>query len=271
VSVARLAEAHVDALAILAEAGEQAVPGSLYGVWASSGPADTIEFDPDSRKVRGNKPFSSGLGLVDRALITATSESKQERLLDVDVSDLDVPPPWTTTALEDTATGDAVLSARPATEIGEPGFYLSRPGFWFGAIGPAACWAGAASGLVDIATETLGKGELRRAAQGRLLAEQHGLETLLRGAGADIDRSVGERDGARSGSSTASERARAYAVRHLVERRCASIIDEFAQTFGPRPFVSAPAVAQRIADTQLYCRQHHGARDLAHLAEAALT
>ncbi|HSP27128.1 MAG TPA: hypothetical protein VLN74_01175, partial [Ilumatobacteraceae bacterium] len=40
VSVARLAEAHTDAVAILHEAGRQPVPTALYGVWASAGPDD---------------------------------------------------------------------------------------------------------------------------------------------------------------------------------------------------------------------------------------
>jgi hypothetical protein len=28
-------------------------------------------------------------------------------------------------------------------------WYLTRPGFWHGALGPAACWAGGAIGLID--------------------------------------------------------------------------------------------------------------------------
>ena len=35
--------------------------------------------------------------------------------------------------------------------IREPNWYLERPGFWHGACGPAACWAGGAAGLVDYA------------------------------------------------------------------------------------------------------------------------
>jgi hypothetical protein len=44
VDLARLAEAHADALAIMAEAGCAPVPASTYGVWAASGPnADTVD------------------------------------------------------------------------------------------------------------------------------------------------------------------------------------------------------------------------------------
>src|ERR1700748_2769147 len=42
-ALARLAEAHVDAMAILAEAGREAGSGELYGVWASDGPHSRLE------------------------------------------------------------------------------------------------------------------------------------------------------------------------------------------------------------------------------------
>ena len=41
-SIARLAEAHFDAVAILAEAGRETESGALYGVWASEGVASPI-------------------------------------------------------------------------------------------------------------------------------------------------------------------------------------------------------------------------------------
>ena len=39
--VARVAEAHTDALAILHEAGRTEEPGALYGVWAAEDPTNT--------------------------------------------------------------------------------------------------------------------------------------------------------------------------------------------------------------------------------------
>ena len=43
-SLARIAEAHTDALAILAAAGQSARTGGLYGVWASDGPAGRLTY-----------------------------------------------------------------------------------------------------------------------------------------------------------------------------------------------------------------------------------
>ena len=44
-SLARLAEAHWDAVAILAEAGRAAVPGALYGVWAAEKPGQALRLE----------------------------------------------------------------------------------------------------------------------------------------------------------------------------------------------------------------------------------
>ena len=151
VSVARLVEAHLDAVVILGEAGLDPRPGALYGVWASRG-----EVERHGGRISGPKPFCSGLGVVDRALVSGSDAAGGPQLL-LDVAVDDQRPgvehdhgPWTTEALADTATGTCRFADHPVdAEVGPPGWYLSRPGFWAGALRPAACWAGAALGLVD--------------------------------------------------------------------------------------------------------------------------
>ena len=81
--------------------------------------------------------------------------------------------------------------------------------------------------------------------------------TLLDAAGAATD--AAPDDGA-------AARYRALATRHAIERAATTMADRFSQAFGPRPFVSDGHTAQRLADLHLYLRQHHGDRDLAHLA-----
>ena len=39
--------------------------------------------------------------------------------------------------------------------VGPAEFYLDRPGFWFGAIGVAACWYGGAVGIVNDLVKSL--------------------------------------------------------------------------------------------------------------------
>ena len=85
-SLARLAEGHVDALAILAEAERDPVPGATYGVWAAR-PAGgtTARRESDGWHLEGEKPFCSGSTWLDRALVTAEGPDGY-RLFDVSVA-----------------------------------------------------------------------------------------------------------------------------------------------------------------------------------------
>ena len=71
-SLARLAEAHFDAIAILTAAGRRPVGNALYAVWASEKPGQALRLQSQGSylAVSGTKPFCSGAGLVDRALVT---------------------------------------------------------------------------------------------------------------------------------------------------------------------------------------------------------
>ncbi|WP_158412461.1 hypothetical protein [Ilumatobacter nonamiensis] len=257
VGVARLAEAHCDAMSILAEAGCEPVGGALYGVWASAGSA---AWDPATSTISGTKPFCSGLGIVERALVTVVDDTGGQRLLDVAVDPTDSleldTAVWATAALSDTATGDVHFAGHPVADhriVGPSGWYLDRVGFWHGACGPAACWAGAAIGLVDAAERFDGSDPHRRAQTGALEASAWGLQALFDSAGLQIDASPRDR---------AAAEHRARSLRHLSERMCADVLDRFGRAFGPRPFTTEATVARRFADTHLYLRQHHGEREL---------
>src|SRR5450755_1597040 len=70
-SLAKLAEAHWDAVAILAEAGRQPTRGALYAVWASEIPGKALRLEETDKgyQINGSKMFCSGAGLVDRVLV----------------------------------------------------------------------------------------------------------------------------------------------------------------------------------------------------------
>lgn len=70
-SLGRLAEGHVDALAILAEAVRDPVPGVLYGVWASRSGGATVRLERrgDAHVLSGVMRFCSGARVLDRALV----------------------------------------------------------------------------------------------------------------------------------------------------------------------------------------------------------
>jgi alkylation response protein AidB-like acyl-CoA dehydrogenase len=252
--IARLAEGHADALAILSEADRDPVPGARYGVWASRG---DLRVDADTGTVSGRKPFCSGLGIVDRALVTASGDGGGV-LLDVAVT----PGPtvgidtsgWGTPALAQSSTGALTLRAHPVDAVvGPPAWYLSRPGFWHGACGPAACWAGATAALLDRAEELVGDDAHQRAHLGAMRAATWAMEALLARAGEEIDDAPDD---------VAAAERRAQSLRHTVERHSADVLDRFGRAFGPRPYVGDADVAARVADIHLYLRQHHAERDL---------
>lgn len=264
VGLARLAEAHVDAVSILHEAGREPWPGALYGVWASSGPTPAPCWS--GGRLVGTKDFCSGLGIVDRALIVVDSaDDGRPVLLDVDVRPGDAvtirTEEWSTVALADTSTGSISFEHHPVTtdgRVADGSWYLDRPGFWHGACGPAACWAGAAIGVVDAAVALADDDPHRQAQLGAMCAQAWSLHTLFDGAGRAIDIDPFDRTNAEH---------RARSLRHVTERMCTDILDRFGRAFGPRPFTTQPGLAQRMADTQLYLRQHHGERELGAIAQ----
>lgn len=265
VSAARLAEAHLDAVAILREAGREPLEGSRYGVWASASP-DGVEpalrprATAEGWTLAGTKRFCSGLGIVDRALVTVDAGSDLSLLVELDVRASATvehrTEGWATVALRDTCTGEVVFDGhpvRPDQVVAPAAWYLGRPGFWHGACGPAACWAGAALGLVDAAERLVDDDPHRRAHLGALRTEAWVLHTLLREVGREIDRFPHGAEDARR---------RALALRAAVDRGGTAIAEEFSQMLGPRPFTTDPETAQRFADLHLYLRQGHGRRDL---------
>lgn len=270
VSLARLAEAHTDAVAILAEAGRCAVPNALYGVWAAEDGERRLELRSTEGGIvlAGGLPFCSGIGLIDRALVHAHCGSARW-LVDVDLSvdgivaDLGV---WQTPAFGATCTGalyfNDVALANDAL-VGGDGWYLSRPGFWHGACGPAACWAGGAQGLVRIAVAegAARAADLHRLGHlGALTALDWQLSAMLDAAGAGID--------AAATDVGVAERI-AGSLRANVERAAVAVIDHFGRAFGPRLLAFDGEVARRVAEVQLYVRQHGAERDLARLGQLA--
>ena len=149
----RLAEAHVDAVAILAElGGPEPEPGQFWGVWAAESRDAVVTAAPDGHDGRrvlldGTKVWCSGAGLCSHALVTARLSSGERGLFAVALDEHGVQPlpsSWRNAGMAESDTRSVQFTATPAVAVGSPGEYLSRPGFWHGAAGVAACWLGGA-------------------------------------------------------------------------------------------------------------------------------
>jgi len=266
-TLAKLAEAHWDATAILAEAGRQPTSGAIYAVWAAEIPGASLTLIPaaDHLILTGTKPFCSGSTLVDRALITAVDPTGHHYLIDLDLrlnaAHIDFDGSfWQTSAFASTLTANATLTAATLTPndiLGPPGWYLSRPGFWHGALGPAACWAGGAAGLLDYARRQKRRDPHTLAHLGAMEADIWAMRAYLHQAGTQIDATPND---------PAAAQTLALTVRHLIEQSCTDVLRRFARAYGPHPLAADAAISRRYQELDLYLRQSHAERDLEALA-----
>ena len=296
-TAARVAEAHLDALAILAEAGLEAGlragggrdgdagnggtadllgagPDSSWGVFAAEGPGvrvDARHLDDgvlDSTEAAGaqawvldgTKPWCSLAGRLSHALITAHTPDGR-RLFAVRLQDPSVrvhPDVWVSRGLVDVPSGPVDLVDAPAVPVGAAGWYLERPGFAWGGMGVAACWYGGAVGVARALRRAVAQPGSRGSDQvgqmhlGAVDAALFGARCALQAAAAAID--AGRADGPAGA-------ALALRVRAVVANAAQTALDRAARGLGPAPLALDEEHARRVADLQIYLRQHHAERD----------
>ena len=270
-SVGRLAEGHVDALAILAEAGVGPMnEAATYGVWAARSREGGTSAKPVSGgwELTGRKEFCSGSGLIDRALVTADTDEGY-RLFDVAVdehvtsADGDS---WPAVGMADSASETLELAGPVIPEscvVGGPDFYTKRPGFWFGAAGVAACWYGGAFGLVSNLINSLAAAPSEHvlADVGNAVAQITSMHDVLKSTADAIDRDPQD----------VKERAhyRALVVRQVVHDAATEVLVRVGAAGGARPLCHDLDQSRRAADLFVYLSQHHGGSDATELGRLA--
>ncbi len=170
--VARLYEAHVNALQLICRYGNEslirrcaadAVAGALFALWVTDPPegALTMHSEGDGYGLVGAKAFCSGAGTATRALVTAaTLSGTQMLIISVDPDTRVLPSPIKLSGMRAATTGSMELSGIhvPADALlGETGDYLREPVFSAGAWRSAAAALGGLKALV-----ALHRDEIRR-------------------------------------------------------------------------------------------------------------
>ncbi|MEZ0491095.1 acyl-CoA dehydrogenase [Kineococcus sp. TBRC 1896] len=268
-TLARVVEAHLDAVAVLAEAGREPPPGSTWGVFAAEAPDARLEAreTPGGQwSLEGTKPWCSLAGVLTHALVTARTGAGR-RLFAVDLEAaraagrLEVlPDRWHSRGLVDVPSGPVVLRDVPARPVGDAGWYLRRPGFAHGGIGVAACWYGGAVGVARALRETGRTDPLTQRSRGLVDLRLWSARTALDAAAATVD----------AGRATGVEgELLAARVRALLAETAEVVLSEVGHALGPRPLTADAAHAARVADLTVYVRQHHADHDLVALAELA--
>jgi hypothetical protein len=252
-AVARAIEPHLDALGILRQAGFASRAGS-WGVFAAEGGDDPLQFSDGT--ISGMKPWCSLAGSLDNALVTAQLPGGERALFVVDLHDAGVEVlegTWKARGLVEIPSGPVRFSAVPAAQVGAPGWYLERPGFAWGGVAVAACWYG---GAVAVARAVLD-------------AKPSPFTAMHLGA---IDIALGSARRALLEASALSgdPRVSAKRVRGTVAAACEQVIWRAGHALGPAPLALDEQHAKRVADLQLYIRQHHAEKDDASLGEALM-
>ena len=267
-SAARVFEAHTDALAILAEAGERA-PEGAYGVFAAEAPGCRLKAEECGGQFRltGTKPWCSlgsaaRLGPGHRAHRRRTSA---------------IPGRPATTARRGRAN-DRLGRPRAAHGHEHLAHLHWHPSARRSATSTGTCTDRAFRGAVSawLHAGTAGRSVCRtdcasprpiattispHLSVGRVDATLHAAAATLEGAAAAIDR--GAADGP-AGELLAPR------VRAVVADAAERTLREVAHALGPAPLAFEEGHARRVADLELYVRQHHGERDLATLGRVAL-
>jgi len=260
----RLLEAHADAVAITAELhGPQPRPGELWGVWAAEPPAPalTARATGDGYVLDGRKLWCSGAHSCTNALVTARV-GDDRALFAVDLrgpGTAPVPDTWHAVGMGASDSGAVDFVGVPAVRVGEPGAYLTRSGFWHGAIGVAACWYGGAVAVADELRRRVGDDPFRLAHLGAVDAALYAANCVLDVAADEVDRDPADGHAAL---------IRARRVRAVVEAAATETVDRVGRALGAGPLCADRIHAQLVADLTVYLRQSHAEHDLADLGTA---
>lgn len=281
---ARIIEPHLDALAILRQAGREDLAGTdeTWAVWAAEGPGEPLlavpggVVAPEAWTLTGSKPWCSLADSVTRAVVTAHVTDEHgtptgHRRAFVVATDHPgfAPEPaseWTSHGLAEVTTVPVSFEHVPAEPLGADEWYLTRPGFAWGGMGVAAVWLGGAQAVADLLWEQLG--HPRRPVDEAALTALGRLDLELGAARAVLDRAAQAVDD----GDAAGDRGAAWAlrVRRTVADAAESVISVVSRATGPGPLTGNPAHVRRVESLQVYIRQDHAERDTAALGRTLL-
>jgi hypothetical protein len=193
--------------------------------------------------------------LLTHALVDASTAGGQQ-LFAVDLADPGIAvgsPTWVGAGMLRADTRCVRFQRASGVAVGQPGQYLSRPGFWAGAIGVAACWQG---GTIAVARPLLERSHRRP--EPHLLAHLGAVHVSLEQNRAMLASAASELDE----HFCHDHQLLAGAVRTAIERNAVEVMDRVGRALGPGPLAYDAKHAAVVADLSVYIRQHHGEGDL---------
>lgn len=263
-SLGRLFEGHVNARALITTYAEPELrasclaemdDGLMFGVWGADGATPVTA---KGTALLGGKRFASGLGLVDRAIVTAaTPQGQQLFVIAADDPARQDPAAWDMSGMRESRSGGFDCSGLPGRPLGQPDIYVQEPHFVGGTWRIAAVTLGGITALLERSAAVLrdrGQSEaephlLRLApVAGRVLAAW---PAILK-AGKVASGPQGARD-------PQAAAIRSVAARLLAEEIGQDAIAAVERSIGLSMFTETDPVGQSARDLACYMRQ--AARD----------
>ena len=265
----KLFEGHTDALAILAELDGPAPPvGSRWGTWCAEPPDARLAFVADGGgpqlRIDGTKAWCSGAPSVTHAVVSGWNIAGEPCLASVALDQPGITVTgngWKAVGMAGSQSVDVVFEAARGIQLGAPGDYTRRPGFWHGGAGIAACWLGGAMGIATMTRELS-----RATEEPHRLAHLGAIDVALAAAAALLRESAAAIDAAPG----ANAQALALRCRLAVEAAAEAVMRHAGRALGAGPLCRNERFAHAMADLPVFMRQSHAERDLAALGQRVL-
>lgn len=265
-SLLKLFEGHTDALAILAELGSVWPSGLTWGVWCAEPPQARVDSSPPDAQglthISGRKAWCSGAATVSHALVSTWNDQGESCLVAVALDQAGVTitnQGWQAVGMAGAASVDVLFNRASGIQVGPPGAYLSRPGFWQGGAGVASGWYGAALALGELVRaacqDKAGRSDPHQLAHlGQIDIALQACRALLHQVATWIDHHP-----------TTNARTQALRARLVAENCATQVMKHAGRALGAGPWCQHEHSARLMADLPVFLRQSHAERDLAAL------
>ncbi|WP_216935592.1 MULTISPECIES: acyl-CoA dehydrogenase family protein [unclassified Acinetobacter] len=258
-SLGKLFESHLDALAILHELNVPVVKKGLWAVWAAEGGPRPLKLE--AGKLTGIKPWCSASVWVQHGLLTYRDEQQQSQLLILDLPQAGIQhhqDAWQAVGMQHTLTARLELDQVKVEKVAAPNAYLDRPGFWHGAAGVAACWYGATVRLAEYLKQAvlLKPHPFKAMYLGDISRELLATQALFYQVADLIDQQP-----------KFPHQLQIQALRAQVEATALNVLTQVGKALGAAPYCEQPHFARLAADLPVFIRQSHAAWDLERIGE----
>ena len=269
-SLVKLFEGHTDALTILEELGGDApADGSLWATWCAEPPDARVVFEahgnsansplistassltassvaPPVMRLYGTKAWCSGAASVTHAVVSGWNAAGDPCLAAVSLQQPGVTVTergWQAVGMAGSASVDMRFDDAHATQLGAPGDYTRRIGFWHGGAGIAACWYAGAWRIAQTVRElSQGRKESHRFAHlGSINVALTGAAAVLRASAEGIDTHSG-----------AEAQVIAMRAQLAVEGAAEEVIRHAGRALGAGPLCRNARLARAMAGYQAH-------------------